>query len=262
MHQKLRSLDNCLRLLYHIVGGQTHTWSESNPRVKDAVKLAKKECIDHISKNCGFLVDCPTSIGGNTNTGPVAQKFFSPQHRANIVSLIRNTQHRIAFAEVLSNFNKLLPITQCSDRHKVVHAVKVKELGQQLMVHYKLNFPFAMLSPSVHQMAAHSWQLFEMVSGQPIAVYAEQSSEAWNKYIRAYKSGAGARARQCSIKLNTRDIFVRMLLQSHPITASKRKMVSCKKCKEYGHTVRSCPLNLSYCLESEQSDIDSCYFKY
>ena len=186
MHQKLRSLDNCLRLLYHIVGGQTHTWSESNPRVKDAVKLAKKECIDHISKNCGFLVDCPTSIGGNTNTSPVAQKFFSPQHRSNIVSLIRNTQHRIAFAEVLSNFNKLLPITQCSDRHKVVHAVKVKELGQQLMVHYKLNFPFA----------------------------------------------------------------------------SKRKMVSCKKCKEYGHTVRSCPLNLSYCLESEQSDIDSCYFKY
>ena len=37
---------------------------------------------------------------------------------------------------------------------------------------------------------------------------------------------------------------------------------ACKKCKEYGHTVRSCPLNLSSCLENEQSDIDSCYYKY
>ena len=26
MHQKLRSLDNCLKILYHIVSGQTHTW--------------------------------------------------------------------------------------------------------------------------------------------------------------------------------------------------------------------------------------------
>ena len=75
MHQKLRSLDNCLKLLYHIVSGQTHTWSESNCNVKDAVKAAKKKCISHIRKECWFLVDCPTQIGGNTNTGPVAQKF-------------------------------------------------------------------------------------------------------------------------------------------------------------------------------------------
>ena len=68
LHQKLRSLDNCLKLLHHLVSGQTHTWSESNANVKDAIKAAKKETIDHIRNECGFLVDCPTSIGGNTNT--------------------------------------------------------------------------------------------------------------------------------------------------------------------------------------------------
>jgi hypothetical protein len=76
LHQKLRSLDNCLKLLYHLVSGQTHTWSESSPNVKLALSVAKPEVIEHIRKNCGFLVDCPTKIGGNTNTGPTADRFF------------------------------------------------------------------------------------------------------------------------------------------------------------------------------------------
>ena len=41
LHQKLRSLDHCLKLMYHLVSGQTHTWSESNKYVKDAVSAAK-----------------------------------------------------------------------------------------------------------------------------------------------------------------------------------------------------------------------------
>ena len=46
LHQKLRSLDNCLKLLYHLVSGQTHTWSESSPNVRLALTAAKKEGID------------------------------------------------------------------------------------------------------------------------------------------------------------------------------------------------------------------------
>ena len=40
---KLRSLDFCLKLLYHIESGQTHKWSEFNANVLQAVNLAKKE---------------------------------------------------------------------------------------------------------------------------------------------------------------------------------------------------------------------------
>ena len=192
MHQKLCSLDNCLKLLYHLVSGQTHTWSESNANVKDAIKAAKRETIDHIRRECGFLVDCPTSIEGNTNTGPIADQFFSAKN-------------------------------------------------------------------SVHQMSAHSWELFMLTEGKPIATYAEQSGEAWNKHIRAYKSGLASRARQCSIRLNTLDIFTRMLVQSHPITASKRKVLQSKRCAKHGHTVRSCPMNLATVRDNEQSFIDSCY---
>ena len=85
LHQKLRTLDLCLKLLYHLVSGQTHTWSESSPNVKIAIAAAKKEDdIDHIRNKCGFLVDCPTKMGGNTNTGPIADRFFDPMNRKSI----------------------------------------------------------------------------------------------------------------------------------------------------------------------------------
>ena len=171
----------------------------------------------------------------------------------------RTWKHTHTQNKIQSYFNKILSITQQSDASKIVKVDMVKQLGQDLMVHYKQHFPFAMISPSVHQMCAHSWELFSLTEGRPIAIYAEQSGEAWNKHIRAYKSGPSARARQCSIKLNTQDIFTRMLIQSHPIVASKRKLLKCKRCEKYGHTIRSCPLNVASVEESERSFIESCY---
>ena len=151
MHQLLRSLDNCLKILYHLVSGQVHTWSESNANVKDALKAAKKETINHIRSACEFLVDCPTQNGGTTNTGPVAEKFFSTKHRDPLCRVIKNSDNRLAFSTLLSYFNKMLSITQQCDTTKVVNVDMVRQLGIDLMVFYKQNFPFAMISPSIHQ---------------------------------------------------------------------------------------------------------------
>ena len=35
-----------------------------------------------------------------------------------------------------------------------------------------------MITPSVHQICARSWVLFQMTEGRPISRYAEQSQEA------------------------------------------------------------------------------------
>ena len=72
----------------------------------------------------------------------------------------------------------MLHVTQQSDISKIVKPDMVKELGITLMKHLKEQFPFAMISPSVHQMCAHSWELFEMTNGRPIAIYSEQCGES------------------------------------------------------------------------------------
>ena len=112
LHQKLRSLGHCLKQLYHLVSGQTHTWSESNLNVKQALTVGKKEAIDHIRAKCGFLVDCPTVIGGNSNSGPIADRFFSPKNREDNCSLIWREQDQLYFSKLLSYFNQMLSITQ------------------------------------------------------------------------------------------------------------------------------------------------------
>lgn len=51
-------------------------------------------------------------------------------------------------------------------------------------------------------MCGHNWELLKITGGQHIAEFSEQSSEAWNKHILAFKSGPGARARQTSIPIH------------------------------------------------------------
>ena len=66
-------------------------------------------------KKCGFLVDCPTSEGGNTNTGNVAMEFFSVKSRNAICELVQNPTTRADFSELLSLFNQMLSVTQNVD---------------------------------------------------------------------------------------------------------------------------------------------------
>ena len=110
LHQKLRSLDQCLKLLYHVVAKQTHTWSETNPKVKSALKKAKAEVIETIRRKTGILLDSPTSNGGNTNSGPVSDRFFCPKEREDICSVIFNDDERDKFNTLLSKFNVLLSV--------------------------------------------------------------------------------------------------------------------------------------------------------
>ena len=68
-------------ILYHLASGQTHTWSESEWRGKDALNREKEIVTTLIREKTGLLYDRPTQGGGNTNTGGLAEHFFRPKHR-------------------------------------------------------------------------------------------------------------------------------------------------------------------------------------
>ena len=258
-HQKLRSLDHMEKLLYHLVSGQTHTWSEREYRVKDALKSAKKETIKHIRKKLGFLIDTPTSGGGNTDTGGIAERFFSRESREDICSIILKESDRVAFSKLLELYNTVLSVCQNTDASKKAIPQEVRGLCQELMLFEKTKFPWAMLSPSVHSMCGHNPELFIITQGAPIAIYSEQGSEAWNKHIRSYKSGPAARARQTSVQENILDIFNRMMVRTHPKIASRKRQLECTRCKKLGHTIRSCPEIVVTVLDAEATRVQSCF---
>ena len=69
-------------------------------------------------------------------------------------------------------------------------------------------------------MASHYCELIEINVAKPIGVYSEQVSEALNKIIKAYKSGASCRAIQINIKINTQDVALITSLGCSPEKSS------------------------------------------
>ena len=51
LHQKLCSLDHCLKSMYHLVSGQTHTWSETQPELKMQLQLPRRKSLMELRRN-------------------------------------------------------------------------------------------------------------------------------------------------------------------------------------------------------------------
>ena len=98
-----------------------------------------------------------------------------------------------------------------------------------------------------------------IAGGSSIAKYSEQSSESWNKYIKAYKSGASFKARQMSLQINTHDIYSRLMIRTHPIIASKKRLLQCGTCGKFGHTTRGCKAAVNNAFTEEKMIIQECF---
>ena len=202
------------------VAGQ-RVWSESSSFVKGQVAEAKTHCIDEIKKRCNnLLVDSPTINGGNTNTGPTARSFFLPENSEEISTLIQSETDRKNYKILLHYMCVMLKVNQ-QGKHSV-DPKKVMEFGKAFMVHVQISILWEYFSPSVHQMCARSWELFELNGCKPVSKWSEQGSKAWNKYMCAWKSGKSSRSRQYSLKDNIYDVFCCILITTHPTIASQR----------------------------------------
>ena len=68
------------------------------------------------------------------------------------------------------------------------------------MLHLKNSFlnekgeSWFMILPSVHQLCAHTWELFSLNDGYSIAKWSENPLEAWNKHVRSFQSDPASRA--------------------------------------------------------------------
>ena len=192
------------KILYHLVADH-RDWAEGKGNAAK-VREAKKRCIEHIRSRCGFLIDTPSVQGGNTNCGPVADRFFCEKNRRQICDIIESEEDRNIYEGLLRKFNILLTITQ-KETDMNVDIQKVKVLGKDIMLLIKSfvnndQEPWVNIVTSVHQLCAHSWELFKMNNGASVSKWSESPLEAWHKSVSSFSRGPACRARQCSVKLS------------------------------------------------------------
>ena len=182
-----RTTDWFLKLVYHESAGVSH-WSQSvNNRDLQFLKNAKKQVQEHMIATTGIRVDFPDPSCRTTTTGKVSRKLL---HDAVVRGeLLSNVPHHLRYniAELCKRLSVILRIVSSKDKVN-----KLDEFKQYCQETYKLVLekyspPKCFLSPTVHKLLAHSWELIEKNSGVGLGTLSEGGLEASNKLLRRFR---------------------------------------------------------------------------
>ena len=97
------------------------------------------------------------------------------------------------------------------------------------------------ISPTLHALLAHSWELISNNDGRGLGEFSEGGLEHNNKFLRFYRRNLARKVNQTS---NMEDCLTRLWLRSDPlIRSSGPSPPVCKRCKGDHYTVY-CPQKL------------------
>ena len=191
LHLLLRSCDFAVKLIIHEIAGIQH-WSESvSMRNAEFVKQAKRNLQDHLKLHTGIKLDFPdaTGKGGTTTTGNVARRLlWEPLIRDLALNLIPERRRDLVSAVVV-RLAIVLRVIGSKRKVQQIDALEIycKDTYRLLLTSFPR--PVCVMSPSVHKLLGHSWELIDKNGGMGLGVLSEAGLEACNKLLRNYRTG-------------------------------------------------------------------------
>ena len=260
LHMLLRTIDWVLKLTYHQIACVDH-WSESsNMRDLQFIKQAKKQVQEHMLEQTGLKIAFPdgTGNGGTTTTGNVARRLLFDTSTREILLQLVPERRRGPLREVMKRLAVVLRVISSTRR---LSAQKAEDFESFCKETYKLILitfpsPVARLSPSVHKLLAHSWELIKLNENQALGNVSEGGIEACNKLLRRYRIRLSRKRSQHD---NLFDCAKRLWVNSDPVIQEMRlaTLPYCKVCDMRGHSTRWCPAQVQRALQSEDSAVDT-----
>ena len=246
LHALLRSFDHFMKIAVHLRAG-VFEWSESPTSInKQFLVNAKKEIQSHIDNILGERWDFPDGAGkgGTSTTGNTARRIL--HHGRDIVTQLVPVNYQ----QIMRQFGQHLSViirVFCSG--KTVNVKEYKKLCTTLYLFLLRSFPhvrnepgtWISITPSVHKLLGHSWELIEMNEDCGLKNFDESGLEASNKVLRTIRLKL---ARKTSQSDNLDDTIRRMWLGSDPKANNVRLKAQpyCKHCAEHGHSSRYCKI--------------------
>ena len=224
-HSKIRSfewiIDFLVRARSHkkwrtATNGVTFT-REENEDYKAKREMVKEWLYKHLAINIGNA--------GDMVTGQSFQKFSSDAGRALLVSLMSEDDQE-AFNQILLGICAVVKVMNSQKRR--VNIEKVRTLSQDVYLAIVEHFPWVVVSPSVHRILAHSWEVMELNGGYGLGDLSEEGLESLNKMIRSRREHG---ARKDKTENNFTDCYNHLWDGSRPTIVAMERIIKCKKAK-------------------------------
>ena len=247
LHAIMRCEGNVQKLIYHL-RSETYIWTESPKKLGEFTEIyhkAKTEKHKIIYEETNIKVDIPdaTGKGGTTSNGNVCERLLK-DHRNVLVSLVPE-QFQPALNEFVDRLWIILFIYTSQSKNAQVNTLLFREFCADT---YKLllnNFEnsekkWINVSPTLHMILAHSWELIEINGNYGLGEYSETGLENNNKFLRYFREHL---ARKNSQETNLEDCINRFWLKSDPVVRQAGPEMYCSRCHNINthHTV-SCSL--------------------
>ena len=252
LHSMLRTFDHFMKVVVHIKAG-VFSWSKSNSTDKLFLQTAKKQLQDVIKEKIHNIKwDFPDSTGkgGTTTTGNVARELLlNPENRKIIIGEILEKDREA----VLRYGEQLAVILRVFCSSESVNVQQYKDFCTQLYLHLIDSFPrqrrseknlagpWISITPTLHKLLAHSWELIELNNSEGLKRLDESGMEGCNKILRRIRMNL---SRKTSQNESNVDSLRRIWIGSDPVLQQQRMraLPFCKHCEVHGHGTRYCKL--------------------
>ena len=175
--------------------------------------------------------------GCQTDTGNVARAFFACENRDAACSLFHSENEDLVttFRQLVQRFSIILRIYGSKE---AINVPRFEEYLKETYILLVTKFHFIHLTPTVHALLAHGAEMVRRNDGHGLGTKCEEGLEGSMKVLRRTREVG---SRKNSIPNSHQDIVNKMLVKSFPRCRDFRLAPPCKVCKQWGHTIRSCP---------------------
>ena len=263
LHGLMRSVDMFMKIIVHLVAC-VFDWSESKTSHNHRfLEQARTDLQKKIKDATGIKWDYADATGqsGTTTTGNNCRRLL---HDVTVRKLVTDAVPEANRSKMEVLGQRLSIILRVLSSKRKVDVEKYKQycidtnvflLSQFPRVIYKkLPGPWISITPSVHKVLAHSWELIQYNDGHGLGNLDESGLEACNKILRTIRKTL---SRKISQDANLTDTLNRLWLASDPVVNAERLKAKpfCKLCKVRGHHTRYCPEKVTFSVENEEDTL-------
>ena len=218
LHSLMRTFSFVLLLLYHL-RSCIFMWTESSLQMGRSYRFfaqAKTEAKEHV-KTCtgmGITMDAAdlTGKGGNTNKGDVCQRLMT-QHKDVLVECVPEVFHE-SFKELIDRLWVCIKVYTGTSKVNIEEYKKFCiETYEFLLDNFSNTNRWISISPTLHSLLAHSWEIISANDGVVLGEYTEGGLENSNKFLRFYRTRL---SRKNSQSFNLYDCITHLWLRGDP----------------------------------------------